>query len=235
MILPPWLRRMPKQEIMEILNSSDGGKRKEIIAYLKSITLHYDKIIIASSLRGTGNVGKTIFAIGQSTGLTPEAVVLNLLEINGLHVSIFSEVISMEHIESLAKEKYSAGASDGVGYGSSAEISEKDLPHPRSFGAFPRALKIFVKEKGILNWEEAIHKMTGLPAKILGIKNRGELAKGGKADITIFSPDEISDRATYEKPRQYPKGIDYVLINGKIVLSDDRLTGEFAGQVLKKK
>ncbi|HDH04012.1 MAG TPA: hypothetical protein ENH22_00630, partial [Candidatus Campbellbacteria bacterium] len=234
MLLPAWLKRMNRKEIMEILSSGPekNEKRKEVIEHLKNLTLHYDKIIIASSWHGANDTGKTIMEISELTELNPEEVILNLLKINELHVSIFSEVISMEHIKKLAAEKYSVIASDGAGYDFS--IKTKNLPHPRSFGAFPRAMRLFVKESGLLKWEEMIYKMSGLPASIINLKDRGVIAKNNKADIIVFNPEEISDYATYKNPFQYSKGVEYVLINGKIVLSDSLLMGKFAGQVLSR-
>lgn len=237
-LLPPWLTKMSEKEIIEIIKKKNSKRRQEIIDHLKSITLHYDRITIASSARPSANVGKTIAKISEETGVAPEEVILNLLEANNLSVSIFSEVINMEHISALAKEKYSVVSSDGVGYGGLKTESlglKADLPHPRSFGSFPKALKMLVKEKKVLSWEEAIRKMTGLPAGILGIKDRGVLEIGKKADIAIFNPDEISDYSTYNNPFQFSKGVEDILINGAVVLADNEMTGKFAGRVLRKK
>ena len=243
--LPLWLTRMNEKEIMEILRDKNnppdgeaGKRRQEVIDYLKSITLHYDKITIASSAHRSRNIGKTIAEISVAENIAPEEVILNLLETNNLGVSIFSEVINIEHVFNLAKEDYSVVSSDGVGYSKlKAESSKQkaDLPHPRSFGAFPKALKLFAREKQILPWEAVIHKMTGLPAGILGIKDRGVLEVGKKADIIIFNPNEISDYSTYDSPSQFSKGIESVLVNGSIILADNEMTGRFAGRVLRKK
>jgi N-acyl-D-amino-acid deacylase len=235
MLLPSWFREMGENEIKEILRTEENKHRKEVIDYLKSLTLHYDKIITASSTAAeTDNLGKTISQISRLSNLTPEEVILNLLLINNMHVSIFNETINMEHILSLAKEEYAAISSDGLGYDIS-EIKSLDLPHPRSFGAFPRAFRLFVKENKILNWETAIYKMSGLPAKILGLENRGIIAKGKKADIIIFNPEEISDYSTYDDPFQFSKGIEYSFINGIMVLDNGQLKNKFAGQILRKK
>ncbi|MFA4890013.1 MAG: amidohydrolase family protein [Candidatus Paceibacterota bacterium] len=243
--LPPWLIKMSEKEIMEIITTKGDKRRQEIVDYLKNITLHYNRITVASSARQSGNVGKTITEIGNDLGMAPEEVILNLLEANNLSVSIFSEVINLEHVSAIAKENYSVISSDGIGYGKlkaktrlpDGQGSElkADLPHPRSFGAFPKALKMFVKEKQVLTWEKAIHKMTGLPASILGIKDRGVLEIGKKADIVIINPDEISDYSTYDNPFQFSKGVESVLVNGSVVLADNEMVGKFAGRVLRKK
>ncbi len=239
MLLPAWLRKMKRKEIAAILESQNSERRKEVVEYLKKLTLHYDKITVASSFYEQGNLGKTIAELSSSTELSPEELILNLLLINDLHVSMFSEVVSMDNIKELEKEEYSAIASDGVGYDNSnlkSQISnpKRDLPHPRSFGAFPKAIRMFAAQKDKPAWEETIRKMTGLPAAILGIKNRGIIAKGNKADIVVFNPEEISDMATYRNPFQFSKGVEYVIVNGQLVLSGEELAEKFAGQVIKK-
>jgi len=228
---------MNEKEIMEIIKEKTGKRRQEIIDYLKSITLHYDKITVASSAHQSGNIGKTIAEISATENIAPEEVILNLLETNNLSVSIFSEVINLEHVSDLVKEDYSVISSDGVGYSNindQVSRAKAGLPHPRSFGTFPKIFKLFVKENKTLSWETAIHKMTGLPASILGIKDRGVLSVGKKADIVIINPEEISDYSTYNNPFQFSKGIESVLVNGSIVLADNEMTGMLAGRVLRK-
>lgn len=239
MLLPAWLRRMDKKEIMAILKSKEDKKREEVIEHLKSLTLHYDKITVASSSYEQENLGKTIAELSLSTELPAEEVILDLLAINDLHVSMFSEVILMDNVRELAKEEYAAIASDGVGYDSGSYKSQvltsrRDLPHPRSFGAFPKALKMFAAENEKPAWEETIRKMTGLPAEIMGIKDRGIIAKKNKADIVVFDPENISDMATYSNPFQFSKGIKHVIVNGQLILSENKLAEKFAGQVIKK-
>src|SRR6185295_14627734 len=89
-------------------------------------------------------------------------------------------------------------------------------PHPRLYGTFPRVLQKYVREQGVLSLEEAVRKMTSLPADRFLLANRGRLAEGAFADIVIFNPETIEDIATYQSPRQYPKGVEYVLVNGAI-------------------
>ena len=123
-------------------------------------------------------------------------------------------------------------SSDGVGYDINYR-SKIDLPHPRSFGAFPRVFSTLVRNKEILKWEEAIYKMTGLPAKITGLSDRGIIAPGAYADIVIFDPKNIADKANYVDPYQFSTGIDYVLVNGNIALKENSLTGAGYGRALR--
>ena len=104
--------------------------------------------------------------------------------------------------------------------------------HPRYYGSFPRVLGRYVREQQALTWEEAIRKMTGLPAATIGLVNRGLLVPGMAADIAIFDPSAIIDHATFEAPTAMPAGMRYVLVNGKLALAHGAVTGEKAGAVL---
>ena len=233
-LMPVWFRKLSFSESMAVLSSKKEKRREELVDYLKKLTLHYDKIMVASSKPELGVVGKTIKQISESSGKTPEEIILELLKDNDLRVSIFNEVISEENNDITAKDEFSAIASDGVGYNLSNK-NMTDLPHPRSFGAFPRALNLYVKEKKLLSWETAIYKMTALPASLLGISDRGTLEKGKKADIVIFDPDNVADQSVYENPFKLSKGIENVFINGEPVVTNGKPTGKLPGKVLRKK
>jgi dihydroorotase/N-acyl-D-amino-acid deacylase len=107
-------------------------------------------------------------------------------------------------------------------------------PHPRWYGTFPRVLGHFVREKKTLSLEEAVYKMSLLPAQTIGIKNRGLIKKGMYADITIFDKNTIIDKATFESPHQYSEGIYYVLVNGAVAIDNGEFKNIKAGVVLKK-
>ena len=107
-------------------------------------------------------------------------------------------------------------------------------PHPRWYGTFPRVLGRYVREKHVLGLEEAVHKMTGMPAARLGLTDRGLVKEGLRADLVVFDAATIADQATYEKPHQYPVGIDYVLVNGTAVVDAGKYTNARAGLVLKR-
>ena len=107
-------------------------------------------------------------------------------------------------------------------------------PHPRAYGTFPRVLGKYVREKKLLSLEEAIYKMTAFPAKTYGLKNRGEIKEGMKADIVIFDAHTINDKATFINPHQYPVGISYVFINGHLALDKGTFLETKNGQVLRK-
>tara|TARA_B100001175_G_scaffold167134_1_gene141692 strand:- start:596 stop:991 length:396 start_codon:yes stop_codon:yes gene_type:complete len=108
-------------------------------------------------------------------------------------------------------------------------------PHPRWYGTFPRILGHYVREKKTLSLSEAIYKMTLLPAKTIGLTNRGILKEGMKADITIFDSNTIIDKATFKNPHQYSEGIFYVIVNGKFAIHNKDFLNIKAGEVLRFK
>lgn len=107
-------------------------------------------------------------------------------------------------------------------------------PHPRSFGTFPRVLGVYVRERGLLRLEDAVRKMTSLNAAKLGISDRGLLRAGQFADLTLFDPERVADKATYTSPFQYAEGIVHVLVNGQIVLEQGKHTGARPGRGLRR-
>ncbi len=115
---------------------------------------------------------------------------------------------------------------DPVSYG-------RGFPHPRSYGAFPRVLARYVRELGVLTLEEAIKKMTSMPADQYNQKERGRIVEGAFADITVFDADTVQDEATYIDPHRYPSGIHHVMVNGRFVINSGALTGERPGTWIK--
>ena len=106
-------------------------------------------------------------------------------------------------------------------------------PHPRAYGSFPRILALYVRQSNILSLEDAIRKMTSLPAQRVGLKNRGILKEGFFADVVVFNPEKVTDKATFEQPHAYSEGIDLVLVNGTPVWENNSFTGNLPGRVLR--
>jgi N-acyl-D-aspartate/D-glutamate deacylase len=121
-----------------------------------------------------------------------------------------------------------AGANEGEG-----TIDAIGLPHPRAYANFPRVIAEYVKKRHILTLENAIRKMTSWPAARMRLYDRGAIREGLQADVTIFNEDRLADVATYAAPTAYPIGIDYVLVNGRLVIDQGHHTGEKPGRVLR--
>ena len=120
---------------------------------------------------------------------------------------------------------YGMIASDAILFG--------EYPNPRSYGCFPIVLAEFVRAEKHLRLPEAIRKMTSFPAQRLGIPDRGLLKDGFKADIVVFNPDTVKTHASFKNPKQYPVGIDYVIVNGEIVIENQINTGALPGRALR--
>src|SRR5262249_34963294 len=119
--------------------------------------------------------------------------------------------------------------SDGLAYATEGPL-RRGNPHPRSFGTFPRVLGVYVRELGLLRLEDAVRKMTSLNAAKIGLSDRGLLRAGMYADVTLFDPAKVIDRATYMHPFQYPEGIPYVIVNGVVVHDQGKHTGAKPGR-----
>lgn len=111
-------------------------------------------------------------------------------------------------------------------------ILGKGKPHPRSYGTYPRILGRYVRERHTITFEEAVRKMSSLPALKLGLKSRGLLLPGMFADIVLVDRKNVLDNSTFSKPHQYPKGIEYVLVNGKVVIEKGEHTKTLVGEIL---
>ena len=146
-------------------------------------------------------------------------------------VSIVGFGMSDDNTERVLKHPLVMLCSDGSALAPYGPLS-RGMPHPRNYGAFPLFLQVYVREKKLLSLPEAIKKMTSMPAAKMGLQDRGSIKKGNFADLVIFDCVTISDRATYTEPKQYPTGIDYVIVNGKIVVDHGQHSGELPGKVL---
>lgn len=231
--LPEWVREGGKEEIITRLKTSE--RRSEIIDAIRALTLHYDNIIVAEAQKDKKSVGKTIAQISKTSELPPEETLIELLIVNDLGITIFGKTLNGKNIVRIAKESFSIFGSDGIGESGALSRAKGDLTHPRSYGAAPRFLDRLVKRGSILTWEEAVKKMTHLPAERLGMGgHRGLIAKGYAADIVVLDPYEIRDTATYTNPYQYPNGIEYVFVNGRLAIDKGIFTQALAGKILRR-
>jgi N-acyl-D-aspartate/D-glutamate deacylase len=108
------------------------------------------------------------------------------------------------------------------------------MPHPRNYGSFPRKIRKYVLEKQILTMPEAIRAATSLPAELMGLEDRGWIKEGFIADIVVFNPETLTDKATFSEPHQHSVGIEYLVINGKIVIDQGAYNGKLAGKPIRK-
>jgi N-acyl-D-amino-acid deacylase len=186
----------------------------------------------AGSARNAHLSGKTLEAIAQAWSLQPEAAVIKLLleERGAISAVYFS--LADEDVDAIMAADWVAVGSDGRGM---SAIHDADAAtHPRSYGTFPRVLGRYVRERGLLSLPTAVRKMTSVPAARLGLTDRGAVQPGYAADLVLFDPAAIRDRADFQDPHQYAVGVEHVFVNGRSVVREGRLTGETPGRVLRK-
>jgi N-acyl-D-aspartate/D-glutamate deacylase len=170
--------------------------------------------------------GLTVEAAAAGLGKPALDFVCDLLVDESLDVGDLTVNSCEDDLRAVLTHPSTVVGSDGLDVG--------DMPHPRQYGTFPRILARYVREEPVLTLESAVHKMTGRTAAIFGLAGHGHLRKGYQADVVVFDPATVSDRATYEDPRRFPVGIDYVMVGGVLSVADGRLTGDLGGQVKRK-
>jgi N-acyl-D-amino-acid deacylase len=131
----------------------------------------------------------------------------------------------------MLKQPYITFGSDGASMGNTKTFADWGT-HPRAYGTFARVLGKYVREEKLFSLEEAIHRLSQLPASRLGIEKRGSLQTGNYADVVIFDAEKIKDKATFDNPRVYAEGVEYVLVNGTLVLKEGKHTGALPGRAV---
>ena len=189
--------------------------------------------IVLNDVPGNPNYeGKSLQEIVTEKGQLDNAydcIMDIILELEGKCTQV-KHFASQDDVDTVITHPLSMVMSDGWLTNDSAP----GKPHPRNFGTFPKYLKQYVKDKELLTWEEAVRKITSMPATVLRLKDRGVIKERFIADICIFDPNAIKDVATYQNPKQYPEGIEYVIVNGKVTVKNGSLLDTRNGLVLKK-
>jgi N-acyl-D-aspartate/D-glutamate deacylase len=153
---------------------------------------------------------------------------IELMAEEGGAISGMFHTMSEADVREVMRKPWVAIASDG----SAMNVNEDGVPHPRSFSTNPRVLGHYVRDEKVLTLEDAVRKMTSLPAQILGLRDRGQLREGFAADIVIFNPATVRETTTFEKTKSYPEGIPYTIVNGVVVIDGGRHTGARPGKPL---
>ncbi len=239
--IPPWSLDGGYAELFKRLN--DPAARKRILEEMRTPSDKWENLGMAAGspekilLVGFKNdklkplTGKTLGEVARMRGTDPENTILDLILEDGSRVGTVYFLMSDENITKQIKYPWVSFGSDA---GSMAPEGAflKSNPHPRAYGNFARVLGKYVREEKAISLQEAIRKLSGLPAGNLGLDRRGLLKNGYFADVVIFDPATISDKATFEKPHQYAVGMRDVFINGVRVLKDGEHTGKFSGRAL---
>ncbi len=176
--------------------------------------------------------GRRLGELAAERGEDPYVLLVGLLIEDRGRADMVGFGMSEENVELQLAHQLAVVCSDGGARATSGPLSA-DMPHPRTFGAFPRVLGHYAREQGILPLEDAIHKMTMRPARRIGLTDRGVIHPGACADLVAFDPNTVADRATFEDPHQYPAGIPHVWVNGVQVLKDGEQTGALPGRSVR--
>ena len=229
-LLPHWAQEGGADVLLERLR--DPATREKIkAADWRAITADLSSIMIARAKNNTQYEGMRVTEIAEKEGKEPRDAVFDLLLAEDAQVQIVAFGISEEDVRRVMRSPYGMVGSDGRAV-SPHGVLGGGKPHPRFYGTFPRVIGHYVRE-GVLSLQEAVRKMTSAPALRLGLKDRGLLREGYKADITVFDPATVKDEATFIDPHQFASGIPYVIVNGTVVIDESKHTGELPGVALK--
>lgn len=230
--LPEWVSEGGKKMLLERLRNPSIRMRVE--KEMKDADVDFSRAIISVSSIDETLTHRSIGEIAQRSGQSIETTVIDLLlATEGQVIVIMDDALHEENVARAIAHPFSVITSNGAGYAQEYRTSGAVI-HPRSFGAFPHVLMEYVKERHILNWESAIHKMTGKPAKYFGLKNRGLLRSGYYADIIVLDQENVQDMATIEDPYQYAHGVDWLLVNGHVSIAKGVYNNKMWGAALRR-
>jgi N-acyl-D-amino-acid deacylase len=239
--LPPWVLDGGYQALYKRIR--DPETRKKILEEMRTPTDKWENLRLAAGsperilLVGFKNdklkplTGKTLGEVARMRGTDPENTILDLILEDQSRVGTVYFLMDEENIKKQIRVPW-------VSFGSDAESMApegaflKSNPHPRAYGNFARLLGKYVRDEKVISLEEAIRRLTNLPATNLGLDRRGALKAGYFADVVIFDPKTIADKATFEKPHQFAVGVRDVFVNGVQMLRDGEHTGKFSGRAI---
>ena len=231
-LLPDWVTEGGRNMMLSRLKDEDT--RKRVIKEMKASEYDYSKITISISALDKALNHKKITEIAAAQDKSVEDAIIDVLIASDGHVVTMMEVLSDKNVDKGVINPFSIISSNGSGY--NVEHKESgEVVHPRNFGSFPRVLATYVRGRSVVGWEEAIRKMSGLPAEKFNIEKRGIITKGNYGDVIVFDPKTVKDLATIENPYQYSEGIECVLVNGQIAMNYGTISDLRAGVVLRRK
>lgn len=233
--LPLWSRQGETDEILKRLHDKQLLPKIKTYAEDRGARIGgWDRVVISSCFSDKNKTweGKSILECAEATGKEPFNFIKDILIEERNRVDIVGFAMNEDNLKNVLSHPLVMVGSDGSAVSPKGQLSE-GKPHPRYYGTFPRVLGKYCREEKIFDLGTAIKKMTSMPADKLGLKNRGYLRKGYFADVTIFNPETVIDNATFLDPHQFPTGIEYVIVNGKVTVKNGEHTGAAVGKILR--
>ena len=240
--MPPWVQEGGLKQWKNRLQ--DPQIRKRVIEEMKTPTAKWENLYLGAGspdrvlLVGFKTdslkylTGKNLLEVAQLRGKSPEETAMDLVIDDDSRVSCIYFLMTEDNIrKKISKPWISFGSDEGSL--APEGVFLKSNPHPRAYGNVARLLGKYVREEKIISLEEAIRRLTSFPAENLKLKKRGKLQPGYFADVVVFDPNKIIDKATYDQPHQLAEGVSSVFVNGTQVIKDGRHTGKFSGRALK--
>lgn len=232
---PLWAREGKTEDFLNRLRSPElQSKLEEAISQAEKNIGSWDKVLIAS-VRTEKNKRLEGLTLKEAASLENKNVynfIRDLLLEENSQVSMVCFAMSEENLKKILQHPLTSICTDSE-LASTSGILARGKPHPRYYGSFPRAIAEYVRKQSVLPLEVMIRKMTGLPAEKFRMKNRGKIKEGMAADLVLFDFNRLQDKATWSSPHQYPEGLPYVIVNGRVVVDNNEITGELPGQILK--
>src|SRR5262249_47117559 len=177
-------------------------------------------------------LGKRLSQVAAEMGKTPEDTLLDLIELAHTRIGVVRFSMSEDDVQLGLRQPWVSLGIDAAGYATDGPFADQ-MTHPRAFGSAARWLGHYARDLHLFSIEEGVRKITSQPAQRLGLYDRGLVRPGMAADLAVFDPASLRDLATYEHPLRYSEGIEYVIVNGKVVLDGGKLTAERPGRILK--
>jgi N-acyl-D-amino-acid deacylase len=240
--MPPWVQEGGFEESLRRLR--DPETRRRIVAEMNRESDEWENMYLGAGtpenilLVGFRNddlkplTGKTLAEVAKMRGTSPEETAMDLIVEDGSRVGTVYFTQSEDNVRKAVALPWVSFCSDSASVAAEGVFLESSI-HPRAYGSFARLLARYVREEGIIPLEEAIRKLTSLPADALRLRERGRLREGYHADVVVFDPETIQDHATFEEPHQYATGVVHVFVNGGQVLRDGEHTGATPGRVVR--
>ena len=240
LLLPNWAVEGGRDD--ELARLADPATRRRLaddIRHRHPEPDYFARILVASVSPDAdqGAVGQTLQQLADAAGRDPLDVAFDLLVQHRTQVSATYFSMSEENLRTILTEPYVAiGSDSGLRHlpGETPGQGPRGLAHPRAYGTPARFLGTYVRDAGLMGWQEGIRRLTSLPADVVGLTDRGRLAEGAWADLVVFDREAVRDRATYERPTVPPDGIRHVFVNGAAVVADGNHTGALPGRVLRR-